>query len=327
MSELTANKCPWLAEQMATLSASHAAGRISHALMIHESRGAGGTWLATWIAQLVLCTSADTKPCGVCIACKQTAEGIHPDLTLVQPIEESKQIRIEQVRDLTTELTLTSHHGGYKVGILTPADTLNRFAANALLKTLEEPTPRTVLILVAEQPSRLPATIMSRCQRIRIRAPARNQSIEWLRRMKGEETSTNDWNAVLDVIGEAPLEAVGLDAGAVAKVNREVQDTLAEASTGRGDPVAVAERWSRSDLPLRLQCTENWLTERIRRRVGVGTYSAEMRPGTHLPGSDSVMNIRTAFGALDRVRELKSLLDAPINRSLALESLLRDLRN
>ncbi len=89
----------------------------------------------------------------------------------VSLVEESRQIRIEQVRELADELALTSHQGGYKVGILTPADALNRFAANALLKTLEEPPARTLLILVATQPSRLPATILSRCQRLRVRAP------------------------------------------------------------------------------------------------------------------------------------------------------------
>ena len=75
------------------------------------------------------------------------------------------------------DLALTSHQGGYKVGILAPADSLNRFAANALLKTLEEPPPRTLLILVASEPSRLPATILSRCQRIQLRAPPRSESI------------------------------------------------------------------------------------------------------------------------------------------------------
>src|SRR2546430_17125131 len=67
----------------------------------------------------------------------------HPDLAWVRTAEDSQQIRIEQVRDLAADLALTSHAGGYKVGILTPAEALNRFAANALLKTLEEPPART----------------------------------------------------------------------------------------------------------------------------------------------------------------------------------------
>ncbi len=125
---------------------------MPHALLIHEAPGAGGEWLANWTARMVLGTDKD----------------LHPDWVRVHPIDESKQIRIEQIRELGEELSLTSHQGGYKVGVISPADVLNRFAANALLKTLEEPPARTVLILVVTQPSRLPATILSRCQRIRI---------------------------------------------------------------------------------------------------------------------------------------------------------------
>jgi DNA polymerase III subunit delta' len=313
---------PWLKEHTTALAAARAANRVPHALLIHESPGAGGQWLAFWVARLLLCT-AEQKPCGVCAACKNASENRHADMTVVQPTEESRQIRIEQVRDVCAELALTSYQGGYKVGIITPADSMNRFAANALLKTLEEPPRNTMLILVVSQPSRLPATIMSRCQRINIRPPDRAQSIEWLQQTKGP----GDWGAVLDVIGDAPLAAAELDPAEVAKLNAEVRQTLAEIQTGRADPVATAERWSRSEVALRLMCIENWLTERMRPRIAPQPDSVEMRSGAHLPGRDSVLNIRTSFGLLDRVRELKASLDAPINRSLALESVLRELRN
>src|SRR5258707_8511889 len=161
---------PWLAKEMAALRAAYDADRIPHALLIHEAPGAGGDWLANWIAQLLL----------------KTDRTLHPDWISVRPIEDSRQIRIEQVRELAQELALTSHQGGYKVGVLSPADVLNRFAANALLKTLEEPPGRTVLILVATQPSRLPPTILSRCQRIRIAAPERAQAVAWLDATRGQ---------------------------------------------------------------------------------------------------------------------------------------------
>lgn len=314
--------CPWLKEHMASLAAARAADRVPHSLLIHESPGVGGEWLAFWIARLLLCTS-EQKPCGICTACKNASENRHADLTAVQPTEESRQIRIEQVRDVCAELALTSYQGGYKVGIISPADSMNRFAANALLKTLEEPSRNTILILVASQPSRLPATIMSRCQRINIRPPTREESIEWLKNAKGP----GDWGAVLEVIGDAPLAAMELDPAVVAKLNSEIRQALADVQGGHADPVALAERWSRSELPLRLMCIENWLTERMRPRLTPDPDSVEMRPGAHLPERASVMNIRTSFGLLDRVRDLKTSLDAPINRSLALESVLRELRN
>ncbi len=313
---------PWLKDQTAALAASQASGHVPHALLIHDTPGAGGDWLALWTAQLMYCTAEQAKPCGACVMCRRVAEGMHPDVLQVRPTEDSRQIRIDQVRELCNELALTSHGGGHRVGIVSPADCMNPFAANALLKTLEEPPGRTLLILVAVQPSRLPATILSRCQRIRIRPPTRDQSLAWLQEKRG----AGDWGAVLDVIGEAPLLAAELDPGAVASVRSETQKTLTDAVGGRVDPVGTAARWSRSELPLRLTCIENWITERIRRGLGASPDFVEMRSGAHLPAADSVMNIRSLFELLDRVRELKVLLDTGINSALALESLLRTLR-
>jgi DNA polymerase III subunit delta' len=309
----------WIGAEMVTLANAHQAGRLPHALLLHEAPGAGGDWLAQWVARLVLCQSATGAPCGACPSCHRVATAQHPDLFLLQPIEESRQIRIEQVRALSEELALTAHQGAYKVAILTPADTLNRFAANALLKTLEEPPARTLLILVATQPSRLPATILSRCQRIRVRAPGREEAVAWLEANRG----TGDWNIVLDTLGEAPMLAADVDPKAVAQVGAEVRRGLEDAMAGGGDPVATAERWSRADLPMRLRCIENWLTERIRALSGADTFLTKVGAGAYLPGRNAVLNNADLFELVDAVRELKSSLDTPINRGLALEAILR----
>jgi len=282
----------WLAAPMSALRAAREQGRMHHALLIHEAPGTGGDWLATWAAALVLCERGKMAPCGECTACRRVASLHHPDVSWVRPQEDSRQIRIEQVRELSAELALTSHGGGYKVSILTPADALNRFAANALLKTLEEPPARTLLILVASEPSRLPPTVLSRCQRLRIRAPERAESIAWLTELRG----TGDWAAALDALG-----------------------------AGRTDPVAAAERWTRSQLPLRLLCFENWLTERIRCGESGGAHLAELRAGPYLSGPRPFLNIRELFGLIDEVRDLRATLDVPLNRGLALEALFRRL--
>jgi DNA polymerase-3 subunit delta' len=312
---------PWLEPHKALLRHAYAAGRLAHALLIHEARGTGGDVLALWAAQLVLCTDSTHPPCGVCAGCRRVANSQHPDLITLQPIEDSRQIRIEQVRELTAELTLTSHQGGYKVAIVSPADALNRAAANALLKTLEEPTPRTLLILVAIQPSRLPATILSRCQRIRVRAPARNEAVAWLQSIRGPA----EWGAALDALGDAPLFAAEADPKTVVEFACETRRVLEETTGGRADPAVTAERWWRTDLPLRLLCIENWLTDRIRRHFAGAAFSVEMGAPVHLQRGPHIPSIRRLFGLIEAVQELKSSLDAPINRSLALESVLRGL--
>jgi len=312
---------PWLEGPMRALAAARAAGRVPHALLIHAAAGTGGEWLASWSAQLLLCKSAAQAPCGACLACRQVAEQTHPDLQWVRPIEDSQQIRIEQIRETTAELMLTSHQGGYKIAILSPADVLNRFAANALLKTLEEPPLRTLIVLVSGEPSRLPATLLSRCQRLRVRPPTRAQSLEWLERTRGAA----DWASVLDVIGEAPFAAAEYDPALVARLRGEVLEGLKGLPRGGADAALLAERWARAELPLRLACIENWLTERIRRGLLTRTQRAELRGSAHTGRGDSVINTAALFQALDGVRELKSALGTPINRALALESLLRSL--
>ncbi|MGH8299541.1 MAG: DNA polymerase III subunit delta', partial [Steroidobacteraceae bacterium] len=190
--------------------------------MIHEAPGAGGDWLAGWAARMVLCSKPPQAPCGTCASCQRATQGQHPDLMLIRPLESSTQIRIEQVRELGAGLALTAHQGGYKVGILSPADTMNRFSANALLKTLEEPPQGTLLLLVATQPSRLPATILSRCQRVRIRVPKQAEAIAWLEATRGP----GDWGKVLAVLGTAPMLAAAAEPAAVAAVAAEVRRGL-----------------------------------------------------------------------------------------------------
>jgi DNA polymerase-3 subunit delta' len=311
----------WVAGEMATLAQSLRCGRLPHALLIHEAPGGGGDWLASWVAQLVLCQARERQPCGVCVACRRVAALQHPDLTLLRTSEESRQIRIEQVRELTAELALTSHAGGYKVALITPADALNRFAANALLKTLEEPPARTLLMLVSTQPSRLPPTVLSRCQRLRLRAPTRTESLAWLTTARGPA----DWDAALAVLGEAPMLAAALEPKDVAEVGAEARRTLDGLVEGSADPVAAAERWARTELALRLRCFENWLTDHIRARERSGTFLTEVRPGPYLSGAQTFLNIRELFGLVDEVRELRATLDVPLNRGLALEALFRRL--
>jgi DNA polymerase III subunit delta' len=312
----------WLDRETAKLGAAFAAGRLPHALLIHEAPGSGGEWLAGWAARLVLCAhSSGSAPCERCAACRRVTLGQHPDLMIVRPLESSAQIRIEQVRELAEELSLTAHQGGYKVGILSPADTMNRFSANALLKTLEEPPQKTLLILVATQPSRLPATILSRCQRVPVPAPPRAEAIAWLEAARGP----GEWDRVLTVLGTAPLLAAAADPAAVTGIAAEVHGELEAAAAGAGDPVATAERWARSELPLRLACVENWLTDRIRGRFGATALFTEVRAGAHPRGHRDGLDLRLLFELLDAVRDLRSSFDAPINRGLALETLLRSL--
>jgi DNA polymerase-3 subunit delta' len=118
----------------------------------------------------------------------------HPDSHVVRLEDDAQQIKIDQIRELIDALTLKSYRGGYKVGIIEAAEALNTNGANAFLKTLEEPSADTVLIMIARPNHRLPATVASRCLRLNLRPPATEDAIAWL---KANSSAANSWHAAL----------------------------------------------------------------------------------------------------------------------------------
>jgi len=309
---------PWLAPQIEQLRRARAAHRYPSGLLIHDERGAGGDALGRFAAQLALCREPDA-PCGRCRDCRMFDVSQHPDFIEVRPIEDSKLIRVEQIRELSEQLVLTAHAGGATVALISPADSMNPNAANALLKSLEEPRAAVTLILVTVTPSRLPATILSRCLRLRIATPARAASVAWLERQRG----AGPWATVLEVLGDAPFEALQADPAELARLKAETDRSLSDALAGRMDIPGTAERWGRGEsLAIRLACLETWITARIDEAVGAARQSSELRSSAHLPESGSDMNIAGLLRLLDGLYELRRLRLTSINRSLALEQLL-----
>ena len=299
---------PWLADATSRLDAAAAAGRLPAALLIHEAPGTGARQLAMRFAQLRLCSGA-VAPCGQCSHCRRVAQAEHPDLLLVGPDPESKlgQISVDQIRELAGQLTMSSYEGRGTVVVMQPADALNRNAANALLKTLEEPRADAHLVLITATPSLLPATIRSRCQKLAVQAPDRQVALEWLQSQSAGRRV--DWSAVLDVLGVAPLEARDADIPALLAIRSEILEALQEAGRGRLDVIRTAEGWAKDDLPLRLRCIENCLTGQV----------LAMRPGARLQGGALDINIGPALRLLDDLRELQRQLATSLNRPLALE--------
>ena len=268
-----------------------------------------------------MCRS-EQPPCGHCRECRLIGASQHPDYLAVGPLEDSRQIRVEQIRELAEQLALSSHGGGASVALIAPADAMNANAANALLKTLEEPRGGVSLLLLTALPSRLAATILSRCQRLVVPRPSRGQSLAWLARRAG----AGPWEAVLDVIGNAPFEALSLDARQVARLGAETHAALADLAAGRLDMARTAESWGRAEsLELRLSCLENWLTSRIDSAARRSGQARELRSGAHLSEAASDLNMARLLRVLDALHELRSLRLTAINRPLALELLLRQL--
>lgn len=161
------------------LKAGHAAGRLAHAhVLIGDPRGEAQAF-AIAFAQLVFCEGL-TPPCGDCPACERVADHLHPDLVWLEPEKKSRIIDIDTIRDLLSRLSQKAFiAGGWKVAIIEHADRMKEAAANAFLKTLEEPPPRTLILLLTDSPQALMATILSRCQRLQIQTGERRVDRKW----------------------------------------------------------------------------------------------------------------------------------------------------
>jgi len=152
--------------KMEQLMRSAQAGRIVHALLFSGPRGTGKKTMAGIFARSVLC-EGESKPCDACPACKKCLNGSHPDVHYVRRETDRKQIRINQIRELTETMSLGSYEGGKKIAVIEQAELMNPAAQNALLKSLEEPSGDSLYILISEAPDNLLPTIVSRCLQVR----------------------------------------------------------------------------------------------------------------------------------------------------------------
>jgi DNA polymerase-3 subunit delta' len=334
---LSADSLPWLHSAQQRLRAALGAQRLPHSLLLLSTPGLGAEQLANWITALALCESQSARPCGVCASCQLLRADSHPDSYLVRLEEDAHQIKIDQVRGLIESLTLKSYRGGYKVGVIEGAESLNANGANAFLKTLEEPTENTVLIMIARPSHRLPATIASRCLRLTLQPPSTEEAIGWLRTrvQNGAETgpaavaapgtaagaAAHSWDAALALAGGAPLLALELDALGIAALDADMRESLSQLAAGSVDVTLLADRWMKSNPGLRITWLENWITQRVHASLGAGTSHQSAEP-VRLPGALLKAKIRALFELLDAAREFRRLASTGMNQQLALEALL-----
>ncbi|MDU8924591.1 DNA polymerase III subunit delta' [Pasteurellaceae bacterium LIM206] len=170
---------PWLTPHYDKITAAFSQGHGHHALLFKTDSGVGAERLIHAVALFLLCRSEGGKPCGTCHHCRLFLAGSHPDFHLLAPIE-NKDIGIDQVREVNEKVGQHAQQNGNKVVYVQGAERLTENAANALLKTLEEPRPNTYFLLRADLSAPLMATIYSRCQTWLINVPPEAQALAWL---------------------------------------------------------------------------------------------------------------------------------------------------
>jgi len=309
------NVLPWQTEAFTALQRRRQAGNLPHALLLTGPEGIGRRHFADALAASLLCLSpqADGRACGACQACLLRQAGTHPDLLILSP-EESSVIRIDQIRELIEHLSLSRHHAAWRVVIIDPAEAMNVAAGNALLKTLEEPPPETLLILLASRPARLPATIRSRCQRLSLTQPPRAAALAWLR-----EQGADGAEALLDLAGGAPVAALALGQEALARHGTLFRQWI-DLAAGRADPVKLAAEWIKPDAERPIQWIQAWVGDMIRLRQGARARQAETEGALqNLAGAIDLVRLHRL---LDRVQEARRLLGSQVNEQTILEGIL-----
>jgi len=289
---------------------------LPHAFLLSGPVGIGKRTLAQSMLSAALCRDADVEQpaCGVCQNCRLLEAGSHPDQLQLRPEADANQIKVDQIRELCRKATLTSSISQYQVFLIDPADQMNSNAANALLKTLEEPRAGTLIILIAESKNRLPITIMSRCRQVDIAIPDKQQSLQWIKQHTDAQQEQVD--LAMAAAGGSPGQALSFLQNA--DVIEDYKQTLREIKQlchGRADPVALAKRWADEHVKRRLSWLGHSLRQECWSRQGVACKAYGL---TGQVETDSLMHL------CRQADSIRSLTRSTLKPELMLERMFID---
>ncbi len=317
--------------------------RLPHAVLFHGTEGIGKVTFAEHAAQSLLCESPDVEghACGECASCGWFAQYSHPDFRRVRPealdAEDdeaspdaddstakkpatsktpSRDIRIEQVRSLATFMNVSTHRAGLRVIMLYPAEALNAASANALLKTLEEPPPDTVFLLVTHRIDRLLPTILSRCRQFPLQMPAAEAALAWLQSQ--EVSKPGQWLAEQ---GGAPLAALEAAHGEFSAVQEEWLSHLARPDTAAA--LVVAERLQKVSLTQLVAWLQRWLYDLLTLKLaGRVRYYPHHRKS--LEALAARLSAESLQQALRDAGSRRAVSEHPLSARLFIEDMLLD---
>jgi len=328
---------PWQKEIWQRLMLSKAT--LPGALLLQGREGIGKFHFAHTLAQALLCDSPldSGEPCEHCGACHWFMIGGHPDFRLLEPEAQNTQadstgeaaeqepikkvtdkkasqfITVAQIRELADFVNLTTHRNGMRIILVHPAEAMNVHAANALLKTLEEPPPGTLFILVSHQPQRLLPTVRSRCQKINAPLPGRAEALLWLR---GQEVAEAE--ACLAQSGYAPLAAMRLSADDYQVKRGQFLEQLG--APDRFDPLALAEQGDKMELAWILNWMQQWIYDLASISMAAqARYQAEV--SAEMNRLAKTVNLIELFRFQRELLIAQRSLNHPLNNRMVLEQL------
>jgi DNA polymerase III subunit delta' len=321
----------------ATLRAAIAQDRLAHAYLFHGDEGIGKFAMAVALAQTINCEAPpqaaaqeSIDACGACRSCNQILARTHPDCLYIEPDPEqaTPQIKIDQIREIEQQVLYRPLVGRRKICLINDADRMTLGAANALLKTLEEPPAHSVFLLVTCRPAALPATIRSRCQGVRFAPPpAREVEAALIARRQHAPADAR----FLTVLSQARIgEALGTDLKQT-RARQEEFFTLISARFLKSviTLLTASESLAKSDRALEaLDWIARWLRDVVLIQIGAemdtllnSDRMAELREAADRLPQDALLDL------LDGIERLQRSATRHLNPQLALESVLLGLRD
>jgi DNA polymerase-3 subunit delta' len=325
--EMTAPELfPWHQTVWQQLGQQIDAGTLAHAILLVGPKGVGKAEFARALAARLLCESpVNGVSCGACKRCLLFVSGTHGDFRCIEPEKEDAALKIEPIRGLVDFFAQSSQQGGKKVAMLGPAEDMTLNAANALLKTLEEPPGDSHIILVSHAAGRLMPTIRSRCQVHTLGLPDTGSALAWLKaQCVGAALNDDQLSSLLALAGGAPLLARSyVEAGAHEHCASMMND-LAAVLKRDLHASAVAEKWGDELAQERLFWLQGWLARIIRCKLaGAGEWRVFGDPRMFVYLAEKA-DTQTLFGLQDLMKEQYRLLlgSSNPNKTMLFESIL-----
>lgn len=286
--------------------------RLHHAYLFSGTRGVGKTSLARVFAKALNCErGVSSQPCGVCSACVEVDEGRFVDLI---EVDAASRTRVDETRDLLDNVQYAPTRGRYKVYLIDEVHMLSGHSFNALLKTLEEPPPQTLIMLVTHQAQALLPTVRSRCFKLAFPVPPLAQATEWLR-----QQGVADPAPFLAQAGYAPLAAQVLSGDELQELRQVFLSQLSRPQAL--DPIALAEKNEKMDLPNMLKWLQQWLYDLIGCRLsGLIRYQPDF--AGEIRALAPRLHLHAALMFQKELLAAQKIVYHPLNTQLFLEQLL-----
>jgi DNA polymerase-3 subunit delta' len=271
---------PWQSKQWENITKQCFDETLPHAFLFTGLKGIGKLHFAHCLVAFLLCErKKDAHACGECKQCKLIKAQTHSDFRIAEPEEGSSIIKVDAIRSLVEFFTLSSMQGGLKIAVLSPAEALNHNAANALLKTLEEPAGQSIIILISHASGKLLPTIRSRCQVVDFDTPKQQQAHKWLANTLAEEggisPTDSDIAALLSLSSNAPLRAKEYFEINALNENNRMLDEMGSMLKNDCIVTTVSARWDDDIFSLRLAWTIRWLELILKLKMTGDTKSVQ----------------------------------------------------